>query len=128
MNLHDCLLFLALGVLLWIVGSVYFAYRGPQILESTALRYRASLLLSPPLAAALVVVALKLLHVAPALWASAALLIALPGLFGEAVALSNLSIFMPRILASGGVRYAALLFAMYAAALTVAETATLLAR
>jgi len=53
------------------------------------------------------------------------LLLAIPGMIGEAVVLSNLSIFMPRLHATSGGRYGAFLFATYALVLGVAEVVTL---
>jgi hypothetical protein len=59
------------------------------------------------------------------MWASAMLLLAIPGMVGEAVVLSHLSVFMPRIQASSGGRYGAFLFAIYALVLGIAEFVTL---
>jgi len=53
------------------------------------------------------------------------LLLAIPGMIGEAVVLSNLGTFTPRIQAASGGRYGAFLFATYAAVLGIAEFATL---
>jgi hypothetical protein len=53
------------------------------------------------------------------------LLLAIPGMIGEAVVLSHLSTFMPRIHASSGGRYGAFLFATYALVLGIAEVVTL---
>ena len=56
------------------------------------------------------------------------LLLAIPGMIGEAVVLTHLETFMPRLQAASGGRYAAFLFASYALALTIAETVTLRSR
>jgi len=53
------------------------------------------------------------------------LLLAIPGMIGEAVVLSNLGTFMPRIQEASGGRYGAFLFATYAVVLSIAEFATL---
>jgi Family of unknown function (DUF5367) len=53
------------------------------------------------------------------------LLLALPGMAGEALVLSNLSTFMPKIHAASGGRYGAFLFATYALVLGAAEFVTL---
>jgi hypothetical protein len=53
------------------------------------------------------------------------LLLAIPGMVGEAVVLSNLGTFMPRIQEASGGRYGAFLFATYAVVLGIAEFATL---
>jgi len=42
------------------------------------------------------------------------LLLAIPGMIGEAVVLSNLSTFMPKLHAVSGSKYGAFLFAAYA--------------
>jgi hypothetical protein len=46
-------------------------------------------------------------------------------MIGEAVVLSNLSTFMPKLNATSGGKYAALLFAAYALVLGIAEIVTL---
>jgi len=125
MSLQNRIILFALGLLIWIVGSIYYAYRGPQVLETTQLRYWVSFFLSPLLSAILVAVVLKLLQIAPSNWASAVLLLAIPGMVGEAIVLSHLSTFMPRIQESSGGRYGAFLFATYALVLGIAEFVTL---
>ncbi len=125
MSSHDRIILFALGCMIWIAGSIYFAYRGDQILETTELRYWLGFFVSAIVSAALAVAALRLLRVAPSEWASAALLLALPGMAGEAIVLSHLSTFMPRIQQSSGGRYGAFLFATYALVLGVAEFVTL---
>jgi hypothetical protein len=111
--------------MIWILGSVYYAYRGPAVLETTSLRYWISFFISPLVSAIICIAILKLRQVPPAAWASGALLLAIPGMIGEAVVLSHLSAFMPRIHASSGGRYGAFLFASYALVLGIAEVVTL---
>jgi len=53
------------------------------------------------------------------------LLLAIPGMIGEAVVLSHLSTFMPRIQEASGGRYGAFLFATYAVVLGILEIVTL---
>ena len=53
------------------------------------------------------------------------LLLAIPGMVGEAIVLSNLRTFMPRIQEESGGRYGAFLFTTYAVVLGIAEFATL---
>jgi hypothetical protein len=125
MNTQSRLLLLVLGLIIWIVGSIYYAYRGPQVLETTKAHYWISFFISPLVSALLVVAILKLLRIAPSEWASACLLIAIPGMIGEAIVLSHLSIFMPRIQEASGGRYGAFLFATYAVVLGIAEIVTL---
>jgi hypothetical protein len=124
MNLQNRIVLVALGLLVWILGSVYYANIGPRILETTKLHYWVNFWLSPVLSTILVLVIFRLLHVTPSNWASAALLIAIPGMIGEAVVLSHLSTFMPRIQESSGGRYGAFLFATYATVLGIAEFVT----
>jgi hypothetical protein len=75
--------------------------------------------------AVICIAVLKLRQVPPTAWASGMLLLAIPGMIGEAVVLSHLSTFMPRIDASSGGRYGAFLFAIYALVLGIAEVVTL---
>jgi hypothetical protein len=53
------------------------------------------------------------------------LLVAIPGIIGEAVVLSHLFTFMPRLHAASGGRYGTFLFATYAIVLGLAEVVTL---
>jgi hypothetical protein len=125
MSLQNRIMLFAIGLIIWIVGSIYYAYRGPLVLETTKLHYWVSFIVSPILSAILVVVILKFFRIAPSDWASAALLLAIPGMVGEAIVLSHLSTFMPRIQESSGGRYGAFLFATYALVLGIAEFITL---
>lgn len=125
MNMQSRLLLLLFGLIIWVVGSIYFAYSGPQVLETTKARYWISFFISPVVSAILAVALLKLLRIAPSEWASAGLLLAIPGMIGEAVVLSHLATFMPRIQESSGGRYGAFLFATYAVVLGIAEIVTL---
>jgi Family of unknown function (DUF5367) len=119
------LLLVLSGFVIWIVGSVYYAYRGALVLETTNTRYWISFFVSPLISAFLVVAILRFLRIAPSEWASAGLLLAIPGMIGEAVVLSHLSAFMPRIQEASGGRYGAFLFATYAVVLGIAEIVTL---
>ena len=58
-------------------------------------------------------------------WAPAMLLLAIPGMVGDALILGFLASFMPRLNALSGGRFGALLFATYACVLGVAELVTL---
>jgi hypothetical protein len=121
------LLFVA-GLLIWIVGTIYYGYRGPTVLETTSLRYWIAFALSPVLSGVLCIAILRWREVPAASWTSAMLLLAIPGMIGEAVVLSNLSVFMPRLHAASGGRYGAFLFATYAVVLSLAEVVTLRAK
>jgi hypothetical protein len=125
MKLQEVALLFALGLVIWTVGTIYFANHGPVILETTRLRYWIAFVLSPIFSAALCILLLRWRHIAPADWTSAMLLLAIPGMIGEAVVLSNLSTLMPKLHATSGGRYAAFLFATYALVLGVAEAVTI---
>src|SRR5437879_8316587 len=127
MKTQDSVLLFLLGLILWILGSVYYAYRGPRVFETTDLHYWISFFISPIVTAMICIAILKLRHVPPSAWASGMLLLAIPGMIGEAVVLSHLSTFMPRIHASSGGRYGAFLFATYALLLGIAELVRLMA-
>jgi len=125
MKMQDGVLLFVMGLALWILGSVYYAYRGPRIFETTDLRYWISFFISPIVTAMICIVILKLRHVPPSAWATSMLLLAIPGMVGEAIVLSHLSAFMPRLHAASGGRYGAFLFAAYALVLSIAEVVTL---
>jgi len=65
MSLHNRINLFALSLIIWIVGSIYYVYRGPQVLETTKLHYWVSFFVSPLFSAILVVIILKLLRIAP---------------------------------------------------------------
>jgi hypothetical protein len=113
------------GLVIWIVGTIYYGHRGQTILETTSLRYWMAFVLSPVLSGAVCIGILRLRQVPAAHWTSAMLLLAIPGMVGEAVVLSHLSLFMPKLHAVSGGRYGAFLFATYAVVLGVAEVVTL---
>jgi len=121
----DAVILLVLGLIIWIVGTIYYANHGPAILETTSMHYWTAFALSPIVSAALCIAILRWRHIAPANWTSAMLLLAIPGMIGEAVVLSNLPTFMPKLHAASGGRYGAFLFATYALVLGVAEVVTL---
>ncbi len=125
MRTQDITFLFASGLAIWILGTVYYAYRGPAVLETTSIRYWTSFALSPVFSAAICIGLLRWRHIPPAGWASAMLLLAIPGMIGEAVVLSHLTTFMPRLHAASGGRYGAYLFATYAVVLGLAEVVTL---
>jgi Family of unknown function (DUF5367) len=125
MKIQECMLLLSLGLVIWIFGTVYYAYTGHRILETTSVRYWVSFASSPIISAALCILILRWRHVDQSKWAVAMLLLAIPGMIGEAIVLSNLGTFMPRIQETSGGRYGAFLFATYAVVLSIAEFATL---
>jgi Family of unknown function (DUF5367) len=125
MKRQDIALLLVLGFVIWLVGTIYYAYQGPAILETTRMRYSIALVSSPIISGVLCLGILRWLQIPPADWTSAVLLLALRGMVGEVIVLSNLSTFMPRLRAASGGNYGAFLFAAYALVLVVAEIVTL---
>ena len=125
MKIQECMLLLSIGLVIWIFGTIYYAYTGHGVLETTPVRYWVSFAISPIISAALCILILRWRHVDQSNWAVAMLLLAIPGMMGEAIVLSNLGTFMPRIQETSGGRYGAFLFATYAVVLSIAEFATL---
>jgi hypothetical protein len=125
MKVQDVVLLFALGLAIWVLGTIYYAHVGPAIMETTPSRYWRAFVLSPVLSVILCIAILRWRHIPGAHWTSAMLLLTVPGMIGEAVVLSNLSKFMPRLHAASGGKYGAFLFAAYALALGVAEIVTL---
>jgi hypothetical protein len=125
MKMQESALLFFLGLAIWILGTIFYAYRGPHILETTQTRYWVSFVVSPIVSALLCIAILRWRHIPPANWAAAILLLAIPGMIGEAVVLSHLGTFMPRLHAESGGRYGAYLFATYGVVLGWAEVVTL---
>lgn len=122
---HDSIFLLLFGFAFWLAGTVYYAFRGQVILEATSRIYWINFILTPILSAIVCILILRARHIPQADWASAALLIALPGLVGEAVVLAQFSSLMPRLQPASGGKYAAFLFAAYALVLGTAEVVSL---
>jgi uncharacterized protein DUF5367 len=125
MKIQESKLLLSLGLIIWILGTIYYAYAGHRVFETTPARYWMSFAISPIISAAFCILILRWRHIALSNWAVAMLLLAIPGMIGEAVVLSHLGTFMPRIHEASGGRYGAFLFATYAVVLGIAEFATL---
>jgi hypothetical protein len=92
------------------------------------MRYWLSFSLTPVLSVILCICILKLLHIPAPQWTSAMLLLALPGMIGEAILLTHFATFMPRLQIASSGKYGAMLFAAYAVALGFAEAVTLRAQ
>ncbi len=127
MKIYDKLLFLFFGVAFWVIGTIWYELRGPHVFESGNLRYWINFAITPIVTAVICILLLRWRHVLAAEWAAAALLIALPGMFGEAVLLSRFATFMPRMHPETSGKYGAFLFATYAVFLTIAEIVTIVA-
>jgi Family of unknown function (DUF5367) len=125
MKRQETALLLFLGLTIWTLGTVYYAYLGPRILETTDFRYWVSVTLSPVVSAAICIAILRWRRISSSNWATAMLLLAIPGMIGEAVVLCHLGTFMPKLHAESGGKYGAYLFATYAIVLGVAEVVTL---
>jgi hypothetical protein len=123
--MQDKLLCGFFGAGLWVVGTIWYEFRGPHVFETSSQRYWINFVITPILTTAICVLALRWRHLAAPDWSSAALLIALPGMFGEAVLLSRFSRFMPRMHPETAGKYGAFLFASYALFLAIAETVAL---
>ena len=125
MKVQETILLFGLGAIIWVVGTIYYANRGALILETTSTRYWVAFALSPVFSALLCFGILRWRNVAPADWASAMLLLAIPGMLGEALVLSHWARFMPKLQAASGGKYGAFLFATYGVVLGIAEIVTL---
>ena len=120
----DKLLFPLFGIAFWIAGTIFYAFRGSRIFEAGSERYWINFVLTPIVTSAICILILRWRHLPAADWGSAALMLALPGMFGEAALLSRFAAFMPRMRPETAGRYGAFLFATYALFLTIAEIVT----
>jgi len=125
MKTQDPTLLLVFGIVFWIAGTVWYEMRGPLVFETTSARYWINLLATPLVTAGVCIVMLRWRQIPSANWASAALLIAIPGMIGEAVLLSNFSVLMPKMQAASAGKYGGFLFSTYALFLSVAEVVSL---
>lgn len=125
MKTQDIALLLAFGIVFWIAGTIWYEMRGPLVFETTSARYWINFVLTPVVTAGVCVLMLRWRHIPGARWASAALLIAIPGMIGEAVLLSRFSDLMPRMQAASAGKYGGFLFATYALVLGIAEVVAL---
>ena len=125
MKTQDIALLLAFGIVFWIAGTIWYEMRGSLVFETTSARYWINFVLTPVVTAGVCVLMLRWRHIPGARWASAALLIAIPGMIGEAVLLSRFSDLMPRMQAASAGKYGGFLFATYALVLGIAELVSL---
>jgi hypothetical protein len=125
MKSHNYLLLFIFGSIFWALGTLYYQAQGSAIFETTSLRYWVNFILAPVSTALVCVAIFRWREIRVSQWASAAVMLALPGLLGEAILLSHFARWMPRMQASSAGRYGAFLFAMYALLLGAAELASI---
>jgi len=125
MKSNDITILLLFGLVFWVLGTFYYASRGHLILETTTLRYWINFIATPILSTAICLLLLRARHIAPRNWASAALLMALPGMFGEVLILTRFTTYMPRMLAETAGSYGAFLFMSYGLLLAISEAVSL---
>jgi len=118
-------LLLVFGLVFWIAGTLYYERYGTLVFETSSRRYWVNFVLTPLVSAMGCILILRWRQIPASGWASAILLIALPGMFGEAILLSHFSKLMPRMQETSAGRYGAFLFATYALVLSIAEIVTL---
>ena len=125
MKLSDKFLLLLFGIVFWTIGTLWYRARGALVFETTSLRYWINFAIVPVSSTLICILILRWRRIPAPDWTSAALLIALPGMFGEALILSSFALFMPKMQLTSAGRYGAFLFAAYALFLTIAEIVTL---
>jgi Family of unknown function (DUF5367) len=125
MRAREMCLLLGVGLLFWIAGTLWYEKRGPAVFETTELRYWINFILTPFVTAGICILILRWRQIPAIEWAPAMLLIAIPGMLGEAVLLSHFSKLMPSMREDSAGRYGAFLFATYALVLGIAEAVTL---
>jgi hypothetical protein len=124
-KVRDSILLLAFGIVFWIAGTIWYEMRGARVFETTSVRYAVNFVLTPIATAAVCIAILRWLRIPGSAWASAALLIAIPGMIGEAILLSRFAALMPGMQAASAGKYGGFLFATYALFLGIAEVVTL---
>jgi uncharacterized protein DUF5367 len=122
---QDIALLLGFGIVFWIAGTIWYEMRGPLVFETTGVRYWTNFVLTPLVTMGVCILMLRWRNIPNSEWASAALLIAIPGMIGEAVLLSRFSVLMPKMQAASAGRYGGFLFATYALVLGIAELVSL---
>jgi len=122
---REVALFLGFGLVFWVAGTLWYQKQGPLVFETTAIRYWINFALTPLVTSAICIFLLRWRRIPAPDWASAMLLIAIPGMVGEAVLLSNFGALMPSMREASAGKYGAFLFATYALVLGFAEVVTL---
>jgi hypothetical protein len=125
MKAHSAIVMILFGAAFWAAGTLWYQARGALIFETTSVRYWLNFALTPVVSTLVCVGVFRWQQVPAAGWASAALLVAIPGMIGEAVLLSNFSKWMPKMQAASAGRYGGFLFATYALVMGVAGAVAL---
>ena len=125
MRTREILILLVFGIVFWVAGTLWFERTGPRVFETTAIRYWSNFAITPVVSTVGCILILRWRHIPASWWTTAILLIALPGMFGEAIQLSNFSRLMPRMHEASTGKYGAFLFATYALVIGIAEIVTL---
>jgi len=125
MRTREICILLAFGIAFWVAGTLWFERTGPRVFETNAVRYWLNFFITPTVSTVGCLLILRWRHIPASSWTTAILLIALPGMFGEAILLSNFSTLMPRMHEASAGKYGAYLFATYALVITIAEIVTL---
>ena len=125
MKTREIILLLLIGLVFWVAGTFYYERRGTLIFETTTLRYWVNFFLTPVVTSGICILILRGLHIPAPRWAVAMLLVAIPGMVGEAILLSHFSALMPRMQGASAGKYGAFLFATYVLVLGIAEIVSL---
>ena len=125
MRTRDIWILLAFGIVFWVAGTLWFERTGPRVFETTAIGYWVNFLITPVVSTLGCILILRWRQIPASGWTTAILLIALPGMFGEAILLSNFARLMPRMHEVSAGKYGAFLFATYALVISIAEIVTL---
>jgi hypothetical protein len=125
MRIREITLLSTFGLAFWIAGTLWFQRRGPLVFETTPQRYWINFVATPAFTTVICILILFWMKIPASLWASATLLIAIPGMVGEAVLLSHFPAMMPGMHETSAGKYGAFLFATYALVLGLAEIVTL---
>jgi len=128
MTIHNRILLFVVGVVFWLLGTAWYRLQGARIFESAPTRFWVNFLITPIATAVLCIGILRWLAIPQPEWASAMLLLALPGIFGEALVLARFTTVMPSMQPASAGLYAAFLFTTYGFVLAIAEIATLVSK
>jgi hypothetical protein len=117
MTTKERLGFVSLGFLIWLAGTLLYRWIGSVLFEGTATEYWLNVICTGISFAAVGFALMKWRKIAPKDWLQAAICLALPGMVGEVPILSAFDTLMSNMQPETAGRYAAFLFAGYAALL-----------